>query len=141
MPDNFERVDSIKYTKLRKIRLKLLLEERLIFGNLNSVVIFQILGVEYWSRQIENAENLGLSVPDMQDGHPKYTHHLGLSAQSITDISQMPRTTVLRALTHLMTLDFVVKTSVGYYINPTKTRTDCYHVYADWYLATLKLLK
>lgn len=141
MSDNPAPINAKKYKNLRKIRLNLLLEERRMFGNLNSVVIFQILSIEYWSRQIENAEKQGLIVPDVSERNPAYTHEIGLSAQSITDISQMPRTTVLRSLERLEKLGFVLKTDVGYYINEVKTRTDCKHLYTSWYASTLNLMK
>lgn len=141
MSQNPTPINATKYRNLRKIRLNLLLDERKMFGSLNCVVIFQILSIEYWSRQIENAEKQGLIVPDINERNPKFTHEIGLSAQSITDISQMPRTTVLRSLGRLEALGFVLKTDVGYYINEVKTRTDCKHIYSSWYTSTLNLMK
>jgi hypothetical protein len=130
-----------KFRDVSDARLKLLMQERLIFGDLNSIIIIHVLAQEYWARQTQHAKNFNLILPEISHGHPTYVHATGISGLSISDITDIPRTTVLRSLKKLGTQGFVDNTPVGYYINPDNVRLASLDIYEAWFISTLNIVK
>jgi len=130
-----------KFRAVSDARVKLLMQERLIFGDLNSIVIIHVLAQEYWARQTQHAKNFNLILPEISHGHPTYVHATGISGLSISDITDIPRTTVSRVLRKLETQGFVDNTPVGYYINADNVRLASLDIYEEWYLSTLNIIK
>lgn len=132
-------MDVELFRKMSDARVKLLSQERQIFGDLNSIIIIHVLAQEYWTRQHQHAKKLNLKLPEISDGHPTYTHHTGISGLSISDILEIPRTTVSRVLRKLETQGFVDNTPVGYYINADNVRLASLDIYEEWYLSTINI--
>lgn len=100
-----------------------------------------ILSIEYWDRQHKHADSLGLLTPDVSKSVPKYVHQTGLSAKAMSDISGIPRTTIIRALKKLEKMDLVTQTDVGWYTNINQARSVGLNMYTTWYNDIIKTLK
>lgn len=135
-------LDSRLLQKLAQIRLNLLIEERKLYeGNTTCIYVMAILSIEYWDRQHKNADSLGLLIPDVSKAVPKYVHQVGLSAKAMSDISGIPRTTIVRALKKLEKMDLAKQTDVGWYTNVHQARTVGLDMYTTWYNDIIKTLK